>query len=74
MLVTIGGGADLTLFEVDEIVGRIGEDVRSDTNIIFGADPPKRAPPRAPRPPHTHLRLAQAPRTARSSRGACACR
>ncbi|UXN05531.1 cell division protein FtsZ [Bartonella sp. HY761] len=37
LLVSVSGGSDLTLFEVDEAVNRIKEEVDADANIIFGA-------------------------------------
>ncbi|MDR0632959.1 MAG: cell division protein FtsZ [Holosporales bacterium] len=37
VLISITGGFDLTLFEVDEAVNRIREDVEGDANIIFGS-------------------------------------
>ena len=37
ILINISGGADLALFEVDEAVGIIREQVDPDANIIFGA-------------------------------------
>ncbi len=37
VLINITGGADLTLFEVDEAANRIREEVDPDANIIFGA-------------------------------------
>ena len=36
MLINITGGADMTLFEVDEAVNRIKEEVDPNANIIFG--------------------------------------
>jgi cell division protein FtsZ len=37
VLINITGGADLTLFEVDEAANRIREEVDPDANIIFGS-------------------------------------
>ncbi|AHA27963.1 cell division protein FtsZ [Candidatus Liberibacter americanus] len=37
LLISITGGSDLTLFEVDEAATRIREEVDSDANIILGA-------------------------------------
>ena len=37
VLINITGGADMTLYEVDEAANRIREEVDSDANIIFGA-------------------------------------
>ena len=37
LLISITGGRDLTLFEVDEAATRIREEVDPDANIIFGA-------------------------------------
>ncbi len=37
LLISITGGTDLTLFEVDEAATRIREEVDSDANIILGA-------------------------------------
>src|SRR5438034_9690655 len=37
LLISITGGKDLTLFEVDEAATRIGEEVDQDANIIVGA-------------------------------------
>ncbi|MDR3285806.1 MAG: cell division protein FtsZ [Holosporales bacterium] len=37
VLISITGGYDLTLFEVDEAVNRIREDIEGDANIIFGS-------------------------------------
>jgi cell division protein FtsZ len=37
VLINITGGADLTLFEVDEAANRIGEEVDPNANIIFGS-------------------------------------
>ena len=37
VLVNISGGDDITLYEVDEAVNRIREEVDPDANIIFGA-------------------------------------
>jgi len=37
LLVNITGGMDMTLFEVDEAMNRIREEVDSDANIIFGS-------------------------------------
>ncbi|MCF3936450.1 cell division protein FtsZ [Acuticoccus sp. M5D2P5] len=37
LLVSVVGGKDLTLFEVDEATTRIREEVDDDANIIFGA-------------------------------------
>lgn len=37
VLISITGGKDMTLFEVDEATNRIREDVDADANIIFGA-------------------------------------
>jgi cell division protein FtsZ len=37
LLVNITGGLDMTLFEVDEALNRIREEVDSDANIIFGS-------------------------------------
>lgn len=37
VLISITGGADLTLFEVDEAANRIREEVDTDANIIFGS-------------------------------------
>ncbi|MEO0637602.1 MAG: cell division protein FtsZ [Pseudomonadota bacterium] len=37
LLISITGGADLTLFEVDEAASRIREEVDEDANIILGA-------------------------------------
>jgi cell division protein FtsZ len=37
VLINITGGSDMTLFEVDEAANRIGEEVDSDANIIFGS-------------------------------------
>jgi cell division protein FtsZ len=37
VLISITGGKDMTLFEVDEATNRIREDVDNDANIIFGA-------------------------------------
>ncbi len=37
LLVNITGGMDMTLFEVDEAMNRIREEVDTDANIIFGS-------------------------------------
>src|SRR5690606_36036283 len=37
LLISITGGPDLTLYEVDEAASRIREEVDSDANIILGA-------------------------------------
>jgi cell division protein FtsZ len=37
VLISITGGYDLTLFEVDEAVNRIRDDIDGDANIIFGS-------------------------------------
>ncbi|MBZ8135198.1 cell division protein FtsZ [Afifella sp. IM 167] len=37
LLISITGGKDMTLFEVDEAASRVREEVESDANIIFGA-------------------------------------
>lgn len=37
VLISITGGKDMTLFEVDEATNRIREDVDSEANIIFGS-------------------------------------
>ena len=37
VLINITGGADMTLFEVDEAANRIREEIDSDANIIFGS-------------------------------------
>jgi cell division protein FtsZ len=37
VLISITGGFDLTLFEVDEAVNRIREDIEGEANIIFGS-------------------------------------
>ncbi|WP_297322382.1 cell division protein FtsZ [uncultured Bartonella sp.] len=37
LLISITGGRDLTLFEVDEAANRIREEVDADANVIFGA-------------------------------------
>lgn len=37
LLISITGGRDMTLFEVDEAANRIREEVDSDANVIFGA-------------------------------------
>ncbi len=37
LLISITGGSDLTLYEVDEAASRIREEVDSDANIILGA-------------------------------------
>ncbi len=37
LLISITGGRDMTLFEVDEAASRVREEVDSDANIIFGA-------------------------------------
>ena len=37
VLINITGGPDMTLFEVDESANRIGDEVDSDANIIFGS-------------------------------------
>jgi cell division protein FtsZ len=37
VLINITGGADMTLFEVDEAANRIREEVDGDANIIFGS-------------------------------------
>src|SRR5260221_78078 len=37
VLINITGGADMTLFEVDEAANRIREDVDPEANIIFGS-------------------------------------
>lgn len=37
VLINITGGADMTLFEVDEAANRIREEVDSEANIIFGS-------------------------------------
>ena len=37
ILINIAGGADLTLFEVDEAANRIRNEVDTEANIIFGA-------------------------------------
>ena len=37
LLISITGGQDLTLFEVDEAATRIREEVDEDANIILGA-------------------------------------
>jgi len=37
LLISITGGKDLTLYEVDEAATRIREEVDADANIIVGA-------------------------------------
>jgi cell division protein FtsZ len=37
VLVSISGGIDMTLFEIDEAVSRIREEVGDDSDIIVGA-------------------------------------
>ncbi len=37
LLISITGGSDLTLYEVDEAATRIREEVDADANVIFGA-------------------------------------
>ena len=37
VLINITGGADITLFEIDEAASRIKEEVDEDANIIFGS-------------------------------------
>lgn len=37
VLISITGGMDMTLFEVDEAANRIREEVENDANIIFGS-------------------------------------
>jgi cell division protein FtsZ len=37
VLISVTGGKDMTLFEVDEATNRIREDVDNEANIIFGA-------------------------------------
>ncbi len=37
VLINITGGPDMTLFEVDEAANRIGDEVDSEANIIFGS-------------------------------------
>ncbi len=37
VLINITGGQDMTLFEVDEAANRIGEEVDTEANIIFGS-------------------------------------
>jgi cell division protein FtsZ len=37
LLISITGGKDMTLFEVDEAASRVREEVDSEANIIFGA-------------------------------------
>jgi cell division protein FtsZ len=37
LLISITGGRDMTLFEVDEAASRVREEVEQDANIIFGA-------------------------------------
>ena len=37
LLISITGGRDMTLFEVDEAASRVREEVDNDANIIFGA-------------------------------------
>lgn len=37
LLISITGGKDMTLYEVDEAASRIREEVDSDANIILGA-------------------------------------
>ncbi|MFV0626106.1 MAG: cell division protein FtsZ [Alphaproteobacteria bacterium] len=37
VLINITGGADITLFEIDEAANRIKEEVAEDANIIFGS-------------------------------------
>ncbi|HSM39742.1 MAG TPA: cell division protein FtsZ, partial [Afifellaceae bacterium] len=37
LLISITGGKDMTLFEVDEAASRVREEVDNDANIIFGA-------------------------------------
>jgi cell division protein FtsZ len=37
LLISITGGRDMTLFEVDEAASRVREEVDSEANIIFGA-------------------------------------
>lgn len=37
MLISISGGADMTLFEVDEAATRIREEVYEDADIVVGA-------------------------------------
>src|SRR3984885_9577494 len=37
LLISITGGGDMTLFEVDEAANRVREEVDSDANIIFGS-------------------------------------
>ena len=37
LLISVTGGRDMTLFEVDEAASRVREEVEEDANIIFGA-------------------------------------
>ncbi|MGB0934968.1 MAG: cell division protein FtsZ [Alphaproteobacteria bacterium] len=37
VLISVTGGMDMTLFEVDEAVNRIREEIESEANIIFGS-------------------------------------
>jgi cell division protein FtsZ len=37
LLISVTGGRDMTLFEVDEAASRVREEVEDDANIIFGA-------------------------------------
>ena len=37
LLISVTGGRDMTLFEVDEAASRVREEVENDANIIFGA-------------------------------------
>jgi cell division protein FtsZ len=37
LLISVTGGRDMTLFEVDEAASRVREEVEADANIIFGA-------------------------------------
>ena len=37
ILINITGGSDMTLFEVDKVANRIGEEVSQDAEIVFGS-------------------------------------
>ena len=37
ILINITGGSDMTLFEVDKVANRIGEEVSEDAEIVFGS-------------------------------------
>ena len=68
LLISITGGKDLTLFEVDEAATRIREEVDQDANIIVGATFDENARRHHPRLRRRHRHRAGADRAQRRGR------